>query len=526
MHWLQRIDNLPLRIKGLLILIPIGFQVFFLIALWVFHWNLSSTQSLVLHSKEILTEAESTYGQITRWHSLLLAYVMTGNQASYTRVVEFGQHSEEGFARLTRLLDDEELQWASIKQTQERFGKLKQLVGQVIALVQSGQSDKAVSIVQRLEVGDQIAQVREQLDTFIAEVIAVDARRIASLQSLRTGMVYFLSGGSAVAIIALLLATWAFTVSISKRLNLIASNVDRIKQGIDLPAPDRGDDEIAELDHTLHALSHALREKNLEVELFVYSVSHDLRSPLVNLQGFREELSRATKEVQSLVEDSGIDPARLTRLREILTADIGSALRFINAAVDRVSSIIDALLKLSRAGRVQYAFEKVDLKVIVNRVVESTQGSIRKKGANVEVGELPSVFGDPTAIGQIFGNVLTNALQYLDPERPGKVSIFDCSVTEASTGEAVIAIKDNGLGIPTESQKKLFLAFQRFHPGSGSGEGVGLALSRRMISRMGGRIWVTSTEGKGSCFFLSFPTSVPATGSSLSHGGLAEEKSA
>ncbi len=127
------------------------------------------------------------------------------------------------------------------------------------------------------------------------------------------------------------------------------------------------------------------------------------------------------------------------------------------------------------------------------------------------IGDLPPAWGDPTAIEQMFANLLGNALNYLDPARPGVVEVG--SVSSAAERGAVNVtedrhtyyVKDNGLGISPEHLSKVFLAFQRLHPSAAAGEGIGLPLVRRMVERHGGRIWVESVVGQGSTFFLSLP---------------------
>jgi signal transduction histidine kinase len=250
--------------------------------------------------------------------------------------------------------------------------------------------------------------------------------------------------------------------------------------------------------------------------MFIYSVSHDLRSPLVNLQGFGKELAYASDDLEGALGRLDVPEPDRRRLTAILESDIKGSIHFISVAVTRLSGIIDALLRLSRAGRVEYRWQPVDVQAAVTRVVESLRGSAAEKGAELTVERLPPAWGDPGAVEQVFANLLANAVNYLDPQRPGKIVVGavgddgngDGNGNGAPGGASRLRtyfVRDNGLGIPGPHQDKLFLAFQRLHPGVAKGEGIGLAVVRRTVERHGGRIWAESRAGAGSTFFVTLP---------------------
>jgi signal transduction histidine kinase len=185
--------------------------------------------------------------------------------------------------------------------------------------------------------------------------------------------------------------------------------------------------------------------------------------------------------------------------------------RFIQTAVTRLSAIIDALLRLSRVGRVEYHKQNVDVDTLVRRVVESLGETIAQRGAQVTVHPLPPAWADPVGVDQIFANLITNAVYYLDPQRSGTIEVgpADASQNPGPPGMQVYFVKDNGLGIPAELQPKAFLAFQRLHPKAAPGEGIGLALVRRVVERHGGKIWLTSTVGVGTTFYVALALAQP-----------------
>jgi len=253
-----------------------------------------------------------------------------------------------------------------------------------------------------------------------------------------------------------------------------------------------------------------LTQKNQENEMFVYSVSHDLRSPLVNLEGFSKELSMVCQDLRSLLEEDHLPPAVRDRGLSLLDSDMAEAIRFIQTGVERLSSIIDALLRLSRAGRVEYQSQHVEAKAVVARIVDSMRATIAERGATITVADLPPVWADPVAVEQIFANLIGNALNYLNPNRPGVIEVGSDHAAVPAEGQGSLAlqtyyVKDNGLGIPEAYQPKVFQAFQRLHPNVAKGEGIGLALVRRIVERHGGRIWLESSEGVGSTFWVTLP---------------------
>lgn len=251
----------------------------------------------------------------------------------------------------------------------------------------------------------------------------------------------------------------------------------------------------------LVAANRALAQQHAENEMFVFSVSHDLRAPLVNLEGFSQELALVGQDLRALLAADDVPSATRLRGLALLDGDMGEALGFIHAGVARLGTIIDALLRLARAGRVDYARQAVDLNPIVARVSASLGETIAARGARVAVAPLPPAWGDPAALEQVFANLLDNALAYLDPARQGEISVGSLPATTGHT----YFVRDNGRGIPAHARDKIFQAFQRLDPAGSQGEGLGLALVRRVVERHDGAIRVESREGVGSTFFVDLP---------------------
>ncbi len=268
--------------------------------------------------------------------------------------------------------------------------------------------------------------------------------------------------------------------------------------------------KLNKLNEELESRNVELNHKNQEIEAFVYSVSHDLRSPLVNLEGFSHELGLVGEDLREIFEGSGLSQEARRRGLELLDEDMATSLHFIQAGVKRLSDIIDALLRLSRSGRVEYRWRHVDLGPIVEHVLDAMSNTLAERGTKVVVGDLPPTWGDSTQLERVFANLIGNALNYLDQERPGVIEV-GCEGRESAsdngseTGFHTYYVKDNGVGIPKQALEKVFQTFQRMHPEKAAGEGIGLTLVRRIVERHGGKVWVESAEGEGSTFFVRLP---------------------
>jgi signal transduction histidine kinase len=242
-----------------------------------------------------------------------------------------------------------------------------------------------------------------------------------------------------------------------------------------------------------------LARKNEEVEAFVYIVSHDLRAPLVNLQGFSRELKLSLGDLEATIGKQSLSAEAVQSIQSVLKIGVGTALRYIENNVSKFERLIDALLFLSRTGQQQYKFEALDVRMLVTSTVDSLRQTISSKDADLIIGDLPNARGDVTAVEQVFSNLIGNALKYLRPDRRGVITV-------AGRGEGPFIhywVADNGAGIPEQAKPRLFQIFQRFHPELAAGDGIGLAAVKRIVERHGGTVWVESENEAGSAFHFT-----------------------
>jgi signal transduction histidine kinase len=299
---------------------------------------------------------------------------------------------------------------------------------------------------------------------------------------------------------------------IARRLSVLNQYAQSIHMTGDLwkPAPQLGSDEVGLLaesfeqmrqslyEHTvrlgkhtarLAELTQTLESKNQEMEQFVYTVSHDLKSPLVSCKGLLGLLQEdvADRNYEAIVDST----------------------KRLDEATDQLNQIIDDLLMLSRIGKKSLDLVNVDVGSLVGGLIESLAGRINDKGATIQVeGNIPPVVADESDMRRIFENLLTNALKYgCNPEN-AIVSVGG----NADGREVLYYVKDNGSGIDPKYHERIFRLFQRLETGQ-PGTGLGLASVSKMLSMYGGRVWVESEQNQGATFWVAFPQP-PRTASS------------
>jgi signal transduction histidine kinase len=246
-------------------------------------------------------------------------------------------------------------------------------------------------------------------------------------------------------------------------------------------------------------LLNELAEKTKELEQIVYVTSHDLRSPLVNIQGFTRELDESFKQVRQILDSKAVPSAIEKKLAPILDEDIPHALQYILASSSKMNSLLSGLLRLSRLGRVALNIEQLDMNKLMAEVIASFEFQVKESGVTIRVEELPPCYGDETQIDQVFSNLVDNALKFLDPDRPGIIKISG----KEEEGWVTYCVEDDGIGIADKDRERIFEIFCRLDPDASAGEGLGLTIVRKILDRHGGRVWVESELGKGSRLLVS-----------------------
>ncbi len=250
-----------------------------------------------------------------------------------------------------------------------------------------------------------------------------------------------------------------------------------------------------------------LARKNAELEQVVYVASHDLRSPLVNVQGFSRELKLSLDDLaEELAKPDS--PRRRARLEELMRQDLPEALQFIRTGAAKMDTLLTGLLRLSRIGRALLSPARLDMHALASDVVDSMMYELVEAGCDVELGELPPCWADSAQMNQALSNLVSNALKFRHPERPGRIHISG----RRGDGAVEYCVRDNGIGIRPEHRERVFELFHRLDPGATEGDGLGLTVVARVAERLGGRVRVESEPDVGSRFFLSVPDSAGRKG--------------
>lgn len=319
-----------------------------------------------------------------------------------------------------------------------------------------------------------------------AEKVLLTQRNRNQLDSLVT---FYITGGLA---LALLVAVMIAAILVVSRYNR-----DLTKAEKRLLAVNEG------LEEAVGQRTAELTRANAEIQRFAYIVSHDLRSPLVNVLGFTAELDAARKTLHGYLTRLYEDHPELKDQDAWLAVeeDLPEALDFIRTSTEKMDRLINSILELSRQGRRTLNPELLDMTALSETVASTMKQRADEAGATVTVSTIPPIESDRIAVEQILSNLIENALKYLSPRRAGVVQVEG----RRQNGHVEIAVIDNGRGIAPEDHERIFDLFRRAGTQDKPGEGLGLANVRALAYRLGGTIDVESQLDEGSRFVLILP---------------------
>jgi signal transduction histidine kinase len=233
----------------------------------------------------------------------------------------------------------------------------------------------------------------------------------------------------------------------------------------------------------IETLEKKVHDRTEELEAFTYSVSHDLEAPLRSIKGY----------TQVLKEDHGNE----------LNEDAIQCLSRITRASDRMYSLMEGLLTLSRLGRFKLEKRDVNLSYIASQVTEGLRLDNKEREWEIHIQPDVMAYGDQRMLQVLMENLLRNASKFSRNQHPSRIS-FECE--ETALGKKIYSVQDNGVGFDMEFAQRLFQPFQRFHNEKEfEGNGIGLATVYKIVTRHGGEIWAQSAPGKGAKFFFTIP---------------------
>jgi signal transduction histidine kinase len=452
----------------------------------------------VVHTVEVENQISTVLLQIRRAESAVRGYLLTSRPEFLGEYETAASSVAPGVDKLLGLTGDNKVQIEDGQRlrsaVESRLSELRKAVDFVrqdnvaggVAMLRGGDADSVQTI------NDVTARMRaEEERLFTSRNIAADrSQRIASIVTVAgSGLVIALAGIS------------IFLVRRSARARDEAEALLR--------------DNNINLEATVDERTADLREANNEIQRFAYIVSHDLRSPLVNIMGFTSELEelrtdifrriaalrRAAASPSPLpVAATANEPALEAEDRQ-LAQDFAEALGFIKSSIAKMDRLITAILNLTREGRREFEPVRIDTGELIEAIVTTMAHQAAEAQAEIRIAPLPEIVSDRLALEQIFSNLIDNALKYLKPGVPGEINVRG----RTKLGFAIFEIADNGRGIEPKDHQRIFDLFRRAGTQDKPGQGIGLAHVRALVRRLGGTMSVQSELNNGSTFTITLP---------------------
>ncbi|EKD28318.1 MAG: Sensor protein [uncultured bacterium] len=248
-------------------------------------------------------------------------------------------------------------------------------------------------------------------------------------------------------------------------------------------------------------LNEQLINKNEELKQFLYASTHDLRSPLFNIQGFCGELQRYNKELSSIMKDKNKLNENTLNLEIIINKDIPEAIDFIHKSVLKMDDLLSGLLRISNLDKAETKAKILDMNLMFKKIMENFQYQIQTNSIEIDVAKIHPCMADALQINQVFSNIVDNAIKYMRSGQKGKISVSSIKFDK----NIIYQVKDNGIGISKKYYEKIFEIFYRLEPNKTPGHGIGMAIVKKILAKNNGDIWLESEVGIGTTFFVSLP---------------------
>jgi signal transduction histidine kinase len=393
--------------------------------------------------------------------------------------------------RLRQLTYDNPRQQTNIRILERHLRELLALRSRTIERIVAGEVGQATAEFRAELSASRLREIRNVFDAMSREERKLlDARDAQQERSI--SLFYTVLAVAGVLLLAVAIASLLVVVRYTTELTQSREQLQQLNESLEAIVVDRTAD---------------LSRANDEIQRFAYIVSHDLRSPLVNVMGFTAELEAATAALRELIDRVEEEaPAALTEDAKLAAReDLPEAIGFIRTSTQKMDRLINAILALSRQGRRVLAPEPLDLTRLVGTIRDSMAHRLDETGATIEIaGTLPAIVSDRVAIEQILSNLIENAVKYRHTSRPVEVK-----VSGGSGGDRVwIEVADNGRGIDPRDHERVFDLFRRSGAQDQPGEGIGLAHVRALAYRLGGTITLRSALGEGATFRVSLPSTL------------------
>ncbi len=463
-----------------------------LIAILIFVlWGFSANQrasDLVNHTYEVKDAVSDLTRDFERMTATHHGFILDPAPYRKETFLESSEQILPGLDRVQRLVADNENQV-------RRVNELRPLVATYMTDMRGAFSrpDRALANFNALKNRETLARVRaltEQIDVeedvLLTSRLASERRAIFRVQALL-----------AFAGLGLLIASLGTIFMLRRQAReLVVSRTKLHVLNTDL--------ESAVVERTAD-----LKRANEEISRFAYIVSHDLRSPLVNVMGFTAELETADKTLAAFVDRVAEEQPALVddKVRFAVREDLPEAIGFIRSSTQKMDRLINAILNLSRQGRRELNAEHLPMETVIGEISDSLATLAEERDATIRIETpLPDLKHDRVAIEQLFQNLIENATKYLKPGQPGKIVVRG----RRNGKRAIFEIEDNGRGIASNDHERIFELFRRSGSQDQRGEGIGLAHVRALAYRLGGNVTVASALNAGATFTVDLPVAFQA----------------
>lgn len=483
-QWDRRLSRLAIGAitLGFIALLATGVTAYLSVRESQFH------ASWVNHSFKVQQAITDFTAEVDRAEIGRRGYLLTGVAAH----AETYHHARERLfpllARIRDLTRDNPRQQANAARLIALTRSDLPVMEQSIALVRSGRRDEGVRLFRNSVGRRAITALRAQATVMMDE----ENRLLAIRDAAVAGSIRLFYVTVAVAGPILLLVGVGSIWVITRYMRDLTASRDELRRLND------------DLEGAVRERTTDLQRANDEIQRFAYIVSHDLRSPLVNVMGFAAELDSAAKTLGAMMDRVEEQAPQLVDApaRQALRDDIPEALSFIRTSTEKMDRLINAILRLSREGRRAITPEKLDMDALVQSIADVHRHRIDAHDIDLSIApDLPDIVSDRLAVEQVFGNIIENAIKYMVPGRRGRIEIRG----RLQGRRAIFDIADNGRGIDPRDHHRIFDLFRRSGMQDQQGEGIGLAHVRAIAYRLGGLISVDSELARGATFRIDLP---------------------
>ncbi|HWL22071.1 MAG TPA: CHASE3 domain-containing protein [Bradyrhizobium sp.] len=454
--------------------------------------------ALVVHTIEVENQTNALLLEIRRAESAARGYLLTSGPAFLADHEQAVAAIIPDIDKLSTLTTDNPYQTENVKRLRVAIETRLDQFAREVKFLKAGEPQNAIALVREAAAGDSTATIRD-----VADAMRAEEDRLFALRTANADHSQLLASTVTIAGSALVVALAGLSVFLVRRSARARDEAEA-----------RLRDNNLNLEATVDERTADLREANDEIQRFAYIVSHDLRSPLVNIMGFTSELEELRgdifRRIAALAHATALVPVppvaadvepELEGADKQLSQDFSEALGFIKSSIGKMDRLISAILNLTREGRRQFEPEQIETRDLIEGIVATLAHQAAEAQTEIHIEPLPRIVSDRLALEQIFSNLIDNAIKYMKPEIPGKITIRG----RTKLGFAIFEVADNGRGIDPKDHRRIFDLFRRAGTQDKPGQGIGLAHVRALVRRLGGTMSVASELNTGSTFTITLP---------------------